>query len=126
MSYMKYKPNEHAGLIPVVQVNLRLNDTKSFPQFVSVMTKSAESMKNYLHNFEYIDKPKTFTIGGKQAFYFSAKFKMATKGSDTLNARSRTYAVPYGDKFFQINFTDGPDEDCSELYDSLIKTIKFN
>src|ERR1043165_2388211 len=62
MSYMKHNPAEHAGLIPAVQVNLRHNDAKSFSQFVSIMTKSAESMKNYLHNFEYIDKPKTITL----------------------------------------------------------------
>ena len=52
MSHMKYKPSEHAGLIPVIQVNLRLNDTKSFPQFVSVMTESADNMKNYLNDFQ--------------------------------------------------------------------------
>lgn len=124
-SHMKYKPSEHAGLIPVIQVNLRLNNTKSFSQFVSVMTKSADNMKNYLNDFQYIDKAKTITLAGRQAFYFSAKFNMIAKNSDTIKARSRTYAVPIGDKFFQINFTDGPTEDCSKLYDSLVKTIKF-
>ena len=126
VSYMKYKPSEHAGLIPVIQVNLRLNDTKSFSQFVSVMTKSADNMKNYLNDFQYVDNAKTITLAGRQAFYFSAKFNMLTKNSDTIKARSRTYAVPIGDKFLQINFTDGPNEDCSKLFDSLVKTIKFN
>lgn len=126
VSYMKYKPSEHAGLIPIIQVNLRLNDTKNFPQFVSVMTKSADNMKNYLKDFQYIDKIQTIKIAGRETFYFSAKFNMITKNSDTIRARSRTYAVPIGDKFLQINFTDGPNEDCSKLYDSLVKTIKFN
>lgn len=126
VSHMKYKPSEHAGLIPVIQVNLRINDTKSFPEFVSVMTKSVENMKNYFNDFQYIDKAKTISLAGRQAFYFSAKFNMITKNSVTIKARSRTYAVPIGDKFLQINFTDGPSEDCSKLFDSLVKTIKFN
>lgn len=126
LSHVKYKSSEHAGLIPMIQVNLRLNDTKSFSQFVSVMAKSVDNMKNYLNDFQYVDNAKTITLAGRQAFYFSSKFNMLTKNSDTIEARSRTYAVPIGDKFLQINFTDGPSEDCSKLFDSLVKTIKFN
>jgi hypothetical protein len=30
-----------------------------------------------------------------------------------------------GDAFFQINFLDGPDDDCSAAFDQLLGTIRF-
>jgi hypothetical protein len=126
LSYMKYNPANHAGLIPIIQFNLRNNSAKKFSQFTTVMARSAETMKKYLHNFKYIDSAKVTTLANRECFYFSATFNMLTKNRDTLKSRSKTFAVPFGDKFLQINFTDGQSEDCSILYDSLIKTIKFD
>lgn len=125
LAYLKYKQTEHPGLIPTIQVNLRINTTNNFKDFFLLMSKSAEDMKKHLNDYEFIDNPDTLLVGGKKAMFFSAKFTMSTKNGAIINARSRTYAVPNGDKFFQINFTDGDGEDCSKLYDELLKTIEF-
>jgi hypothetical protein len=124
-SFVKYKASEYSGLVPAIQVNLRKNTTGSFEDFASVISKSAEDMKNMLPNFAYIHKPQAVIIGGRKAIYFYARFTMNSKDGGTINARSRTYAVPVGDKFYQISFSDGGAEDCSKLFDDLIKTIKF-
>jgi hypothetical protein len=125
VSYSKYDAAKHQGLIPTIQVNIRNNPTKTFENFFQSMTKSSESMKTYFKDFEYIDKPQKVKVAGKDAFYFSAKFKMATP-NQTIKPRSRTYAIPNGNNFFQVNFTDGDDEDCSKLFDSLVKSIRLD
>ena len=125
VTYSKYDPAQHAGLIPTIQVNIRNNTTKTFDSFFQTMTKSSETMQNYFKDFEYIDKPQKVKVGGKDAFYFSAKFTMATN-NQTIKPRSRTYAIPNGNTFFQVNFTDSDNEDCSKLFDSLVKTIRLD
>jgi hypothetical protein len=125
VSYSKYDPAKHSGLIPTIQVNIRNNPTKTFDNFFQSMTKSSESIKTYFKDFEYIDKPQKIKVGNKDAFYFSSKFTMSTS-SQTIKPRSRTYAIPNGNKFFQVNFTDGDNEDCSKLFDSLVKSIQID
>jgi hypothetical protein len=125
LAYTKYDPSQHPGLIPTIQVNILNNTAKTFDSFFLSMTKSAESMQKYFKDFEYIDRPQKIIIGNKDAFYFSSKFTMTTS-SRTIKPRSRTYAIPNGNTFFQINFTDGDKEDCSKLFDSLVKSIRLN
>lgn len=49
---------------------------------------------------------------------------MQTPYGGVMKVRSRTYAIPYGSYFFQLNFTDGQiKEDNSELFDKLIQTV---
>jgi hypothetical protein len=126
LAYTKYRPEEHPGLIPVIQFNLRSNQSKSFSEFTSIMGKSAEGFKKFFKDFKYIDSTRIIDLGGKKVVYFSAKFSITTKNLDTIHSRTRTYAVPFDDRFLQINFTDGPSDNCSILYDELLKTLKFN
>lgn len=125
VSYSKYDRTQYQDLIPMVQVNIRENLTRTFDSFFQSMEKSIEPMRNVLNDFEYIDNPQKIKIDGKDAFYFSAKFTMKSD-SQTVYARSRTYAIPNGSSFFQINFNDGDNEDCTAIFDSLVKSIKLN
>ena len=51
---------------------------------------------------------------------------MTGQDGGDLKVRSRTYAIPYKDYFFQINFTDSKEvEDCSKEFDGILKTIKI-
>jgi hypothetical protein len=43
-----------------------------------------------------------------------------------MKVRARTCAVPTGATFFQINFIDGPKDDCATLFDQLGGTIRFD
>ena len=94
VSYTKYDPSQHAGLIPTIQVNIRKNPTKTFEDFFQTMKKSSESMQNYFKDFVYIDKPQKLKIDGKEAFYFSSKFTMTTRSpSWTTGAACRPICI---------------------------------
>jgi len=126
-TYFEFDPKSHAGLIPTFQVNVRLNDTRNFEQFKAAMARSANSMESYFKDFKYIDEPQTVEISGIKSFMFSAKFTMTQKNGNVLKARSKTYAIPFGKYFFQINFTDGQDkkDDRSKLFKKMIQSMRI-
>ncbi|MFN5169275.1 MAG: hypothetical protein ACK5DD_06595 [Cyclobacteriaceae bacterium] len=125
-SFYKYNPKNHAGLIPTIQINVRTNATQSFDEFVSVMTRSANSFKQYFPDFSFEVEPSIVEVGGVRSIFFVGKFSMQGQTGGAIKVRSRTYAIPYGSYFFQLNFTDGQDtEDSSELFDQLIQTVRI-
>jgi hypothetical protein len=125
-SYHKYNQKKHAGLIPTIQVNVRTNGARNFDQFKSVMVQSANSFKNHFEDFEFDVAPTVIDIYGIKSIYFVGKFSMKLQNGIMMKVRSRTYAIPSGSYFFQLNFTDGQDtEDNSVLFDSLLKTVKI-
>lgn len=124
-SFYKYNPKTHAGLIPTVQINVRANPAPE-SQFFNMMAQSAKGFKNYFEDFEFIEEPKEIEISGIKSVSFVGKFTMKTQNGQSLKVRSRTYAIPNGKYFFQVNFTDGQiDEDASLEFDALVKTIKI-
>ena len=125
-SFYKYNPKTHAGLIPTIQINIRLKGGSNFEQFKSMITESSKSFKKYFEDFTYIIEPNEIEISGIKSVYFVGKFTMKTQNGQEMKVRSRTYAIPYKNYFFQLNFTDGQTgEDCNEEFDKLVKTIKI-
>jgi hypothetical protein len=125
-SFYKYDPKTHAGIIPTIQINVRSKGKNDFEQFKSGMTQSANSFKKYFADFEFIKEVTEIEISGIKCVYFIGKFTMKTQNGQELKVRSRTYAIPYKNYFFQLNFTDGQTgEDCTKEFDDLIKTIKI-
>jgi len=126
VAYSKYRPDAHAGLIPTIQINLRRNPAKTFDGFVSIITQSIEAPRAVLPAFELIQAPRVVLVGGRRAVVFAANYDVPTKHAGTMKVRARTYAVPNGATFFQINFLDGPNDDCAVLFDQLVGTIRFD
>ena len=126
VAYQKYRPDAHAGLIPTIQVNLRRNPATSFDGFVSIITRSIEGPKAILPAFQLIQAPRVVQVGGRRAVVFAATYDVETKHAGTMKVRARTYAVPTGATFLQINFVDGPTDDCAVLFDQLVGTIRFD
>lgn len=125
-SFYKYNPQTHAGLIPTIQLNVRLNPTRNFEEFKSSMVQSANSFKQYFSDFRFETEPKVIEVDGIKSIYFVGNFTMNTQSGEPMKVRSRTYAIPKDDYFFQLNFTDGTvKEDSSELFDNLVKTVKI-
>jgi hypothetical protein len=125
-SFYKYDPKTHAGIIPTIQINVRSKGKSDFEQFKSGMTQSANSFKKYFADFEFIKEVTEIEISGIKCVYFIGKFTMKTQNGQELKVRSRTYAIPYKNYFFQLNFTDGQTgEDCTKEFDDLIKTIRI-
>ena len=124
-SFYKYNPRTHAGLIPTIQVNVRLNGTRNFEEFKNLITQSANSFKQYFDDFKFESEPKVVEIDGVKSVYFVGNFSMETQSGELMKVRSRTYAIPHNNYFFQLNFTDGQEkQDDAELFDRLIKTVK--
>ncbi|WP_152909126.1 hypothetical protein [Chryseobacterium sp. Hurlbut01] len=124
-SFYKYNPKTHTGIIPTIQVNVRTKGNIDFTQFKNSMTESTKSFKTYFEDFEFIKNVTEIEISGIKSICFIGKFTMKTQDGQELKVRSRTYAIPYKNYFFQVNFTDGPlDEDCTAEFDGLVKTIK--
>jgi hypothetical protein len=125
-AYYKYDVKKKEGLIPKVQVDISPNKTKDFQQFKSSITKSAESFKKYFEDHEFIQEPKEIVISGINSVYFIGKFTIKTQYGQEMKVRSRVYAIPYKNYFFQVNLVDGQvEEDNSKLFDELIKTVKI-
>ena len=125
VSYAKYNPSEHAGLIPSFQVNLWNNPTKTFRDFFLMVSKGSEEMRRAWDQFQYVDKPQIVKIASKQSVYFAGKFTVKAADGQILKARTRVYAIPKEDKFFQINLNDGDEDDCWEVYNGLLRSITF-
>ena len=125
MAYQKYRPDEHNGLIPKLQVDLIRHTARTFDQFRSTIVRSTEELKKVLDGFELTEPPRVVQVGGRQAVLVKATFSIGAESVGTVKARTRVYAVPNGDTFFQISFADGPDDDCTALIDELVGTIRF-
>lgn len=126
VAFYKYLPNEHVGLIPKAQVDVRLNPTKTYEQFRSSLLKSMESFKSYFPDFEFLETPKDVEVSSIKSLSTFSKFTVKMENGQSLKARSRTYAIPYKQYFFQISLTDGQnEEDCSKIFDEIVKSIKI-
>jgi len=125
VNFYKYKTNEHPGLIPTIKVLLCQNPSKYPTDFKAMISRSSKSFEKIFPDFEYIKAPSEILISNIKSVYFIAKYSMKTRNG-IIKVRSRTYAVPYGKFFYQINFIDGQlEDDCSAEFDELVKTIKI-
>ncbi len=125
-SFYKYNPKTHSGIIPTIQINVRQKNGNDFDQFKNMIVQSAKGLKKYFEDFEYISEPTEIKISGIRCVYFVGKFTMKSQNGNELKVRSRTYAIPYKNYFFQVNFTDGQiGEDCNKEFEELVKTIKI-
>lgn len=125
-SFYKYETNKHAGLIPTLKINMRETTTKDFATFKSVVGQISEGFTTVFPDFTYIQEPTEIEISGIKSVYFSGKYSMKLQNGAVIKIKSRTYSIPYGDYFFQVNFIDGQiKDDCTEEFDSLVKTIKI-
>jgi len=126
-SFYKYDPKTHPGLIPTIQINVRLKPDVDFEQFKILMIQSAKGFSTVFSDFVYILEPVEIEISGVKSVYFVGKFTMKTQNGQEMKVRSRTYAIPNKNYFYQLNFTDGQTgEDCNEEFDALIQSIKVN
>lgn len=123
-AFYKYNPDTHAGLIPTIQVNVRVNPTRNFNEFRGLITRSANGFEQYFNDFLFDVEPENIEVAGVESIYFVGKYTMQTQFGGVMKVRSRVYAIPYGSYFFQINFTDGQNkEDNSELFERLIQSV---
>lgn len=110
-------------LIPKIQINTVIKPEKTFAEFKKEATASADKLKKNLSDFEYIQRPEEITISGIRSIYFIIQYTMVINGKE-MNIRNHTYAIPYQNYLFHISLVDGLSNDCTALFENLIKTIK--
>jgi len=104
--YMKYERSKHPGIIPTVQINLRQNPNRDFDFFKKSMEQSMLQMGGMLNNFSVIKEFHEIEIDSHKGIHFLASFDMKLPDGSTEKIRSWTYAIPVGNYFYQINFSD--------------------
>jgi hypothetical protein len=126
IALQKYNPKTHIGILPVVLVSVRPFPAKDFQIFKNAYIKSFDSQKTLIQDFEFIEEPKEVEISGIKAVYLKIKSTVKYKDGGIAKAKSRIYAIPYKNYFFQITMNDGQtEEDCTKEFDELVKTIKI-
>lgn len=125
-AFYKYAVTAKVGLIPTIQVRARSKGPVEYQEFKRAIVKSMETSKQILDEYEFAEEPSEIEISGVKSVLIVGKFKMKGKKGQILNVRSRMYAIPLKNYFFQVNFTDGfAGDDCSDEFDELVKTIKI-
>jgi hypothetical protein len=126
MAFTKYDPTKKPGVIPTIQVRMLPNPVPDFPTFMEAIVRNMSPGKVPFESYEFIEQPKEISLSGFRTVNIHSRYVLHTQDGQTLNVRTRIYAVPYGKQFFQITFMDDPkDEDCTMEFDALVKTIKL-
>jgi len=126
ISYYKYNQDSVTGFIPTVKITVRLNPAKTFDEFKTIMINSANRLKLTLSDFEYLDQVKTVKLSDHNSIYYSCRYSITPASSEKFNVRTISYNIPRGRYFVSITFMDNDStEDCSNLFNGIIKTIKI-
>jgi len=120
MAFQKYQTDEREGPIPTIQARMRPNPIDTFDVFTAAFLRSIDPSKMPFENYLIVSKEEVL-VSGYKAVKVISTYSLA--GQST---RVRSYAVPVGKQYFQVTFIDNPPgEDCSAVFDSLVKSIKI-
>lgn len=124
ITFFKYPLNSVNGVVPTIKVNLRKNPAKTIDNFKKMMENSITTIKKTFPKFKVTKMPTVIQLDGKNCVYFeSVNFIPNINGEEEV--RTITYAVPVGNKFFQINFMDTKEDDNGKIFSEIIKTIQL-
>ena len=126
--YTKYNSEKDDVMLPTIEVNVAVNAYKNFESFKDGVERSAIEVKNSLRNYEYIKEPTEVKIDGIQSIYFLSIYDLEVDSTTTHSIKSWTYAIPSGNRFYQINFSDmeGEAEPSDSLFENVLRSIKIN
>jgi len=123
-AYSKYDATVTPGFTPTIKVTIRQNPAVSFQEFKQILTANTETFKTVLDNFVYIQPATSVTISGTECVYTSFRYTLKTGDFGTIRVRARSYSIPEAGYFISVTFMDSPPaEDCTVLFDQLVKTI---
>ena len=128
-AYSKQKPGTIDGIIPKIEARVISNGLGRILTFGEFKPAAISAMKRFAVNYEtyeYVIEPSETLVSGVRAVYQITKFRLKAGRGDSHSVRSRTYFIPYQTWFFQISFSDDPkNNDCSALFDELIRSIRI-
>ena len=125
-AYYYHKPDRKMGLYPQVQVEARKKSPMEFSVFRKGIVNSLGSLKTVFPDIVF-GEAKEVEVSGIKSILMTGVFTIKGPDDRVLRARSRIYAVPLANYFFQITLNDGqdPDADFSKEFDELVKTMRI-
>ncbi|RZK58442.1 MAG: hypothetical protein EOO91_08320 [Pedobacter sp.] len=139
-SFYKFNQDK-GGFVPVVQINVLNNPAETFEDFLFDMKESAAVFRSSFNDFSFINEPELLMINNQKTVYFSGKFTIngsrninVKVGNQKLNGnqtykilvRTKVYAIPHGNYFFQLSFTDNLEvKEDENLFEDLLTSIKI-
>jgi hypothetical protein len=122
ITLFKYPIESTAGIIPTIKVSLRKNTAVSFNVFKSGIEASFNGLKKVFPDFEYLTTPFKTKLSGNDCVKAVCKYTLKGKNKSE-QVKIIVYAVLIKNQFYQITFMDSENEDNTDLYDKLAKTI---
>ena len=125
-AYYYRNPERGMNVHPQVQVAARRKSAMEFAAFRRQMLASTASFKQVFPDIVF-SEPKEIEISGIRSVLMTGVFTIKGPDDRVLRARSRIYAVPLANYFFQITLNDGQDRDAdfSKEFEELVKTIRI-
>jgi hypothetical protein len=128
--FTRWVPDSKRGVNPKIEARLiptGLHRALSFAEFQPAITKAFLSFDAGRINYFFLKEPTAIDIDGGKGVYQISRFTIRTNKRTEYTIRSRTLAIPYKTYYFQISFVDEfGGEDCSAVFDELVKSIKIS
>lgn len=125
VTYSKYNPEQYKGIIPTIKIRIKELKSDYYVDFLKFVEESNLKVKEQLHNFSYIEKPKIITISNREVVQFSTLFSMfQNKKEFTIIAYS--YYILKEGYYISINFIEEyKKEDNYHLFQNLIHSVEL-
>ena len=125
VTYYKYDLKKTEGIIPTINIVIRVTNAKSFLGFKTHIDKSINEMKKLLQNFE-ASEPKVLEIDNSKLWTISTNYDYKNAKGTTVKINTKVIYIYKGEYYITINFIeDKGKEDNSELFEATIKSIKL-
>ncbi len=120
----KYDPANTPGIIPTIKITIRKNPAADFEEFRKIMIASTERLKTIFDDFELTEKHKKIQASKKDCLYYSCRYSFKGSDSGKTTIRTKCYDIPSHDYYISITLMDSPPaEDCTQIFDQLIKSL---
>lgn len=125
-AFYKYDRARYRGVIPTVNITLASNPAKNSSQFMQIIENKHKRLKDVFDNYKVLEQPHEIMVDGCKAVLTSSSFSL--KGPDgVVFMVGKMLSIPFGRSYYSISLVEEQGkEDNAVIFDSLIKTIKFN
>lgn len=125
VTYSKYDPKKHAGIIPTIKIRAQQNPNSSIENFLKSVESTTEDAMKTLEHFKFSEKPVAVKVSNKNAVKFAVQFTMKSGGKE-YEIVSHSYYILIKDYFISLNFIEQVGkEDNNKLFDELFQSIQI-
>lgn len=125
VTYTKYDPKTHQGIIPTIKITARESKSKTIQSFLKAVESSTKEAGKSLGNFNFTEQPVVIKISNKEAVKFAIRFTIKASGKE-YEIMSHSYYILLNGYYISVNFLEETvKEDNSKLVDDLVNSIQI-